>query len=279
MLNSELYTPKDNVPSDTSLSSTNKTTHQFTLDDNQPTIISINTKTPQQCDRFIHKITQLSHLNHPNLLSIKLSHTEKVENCKNFEIFIEHPRMHKSLADIMSEYEDNRICIFEIEINQYALAIAAGLEFLHSRHMTHNNLRPTNVLFSPNHSNICLLCIEAEPLTLKDKDQNHSGNLYSLSGLAPSIGQPREGQEETDYTKDLWDFGVLLLELCLLTSKLSVMTINKQTKREIIQECLNEIKKIYSMELVGIISRLLSFNPSARGTAEMARQDIATRSN
>ena len=231
MLNSELYASKDSVSSETSLASTNQTAHQTTLDNNQPTIISIDMKTSQQYDRFIPRINQLNHLNHPNILPIKLSHTKKIEDRKDFRIFIEHPRMDKSLADIMSEYESNSICVFETEINQYALAIANGLEFLHSRHITHNNLRPTNVLLSPNHSDICLLCIEVELLTL-DKDQNHSGNLNSLRELAPSIGQARGEQEETDYTRNLWDFGVLLLELCLLTSELNVVTINKQTKRE-----------------------------------------------
>ena len=66
---------------------------------------------------------------------------------------------------------------------------------------------------------------------------------------------------------DLWSVGVVILELCLLKSKLINPLLNAEERKEMVENCLEEVKAKYEVGLVRVLTRLLASDPSQRGSA------------
>ena len=222
----------------------------------------------------LQRIQQLCNLTHPNILPLRISDKEQIRE-DNYRTYVELPSTKKSLLDVIYEHRNGDSHISEDQILQYTDAVVTGLAYLHSKQLTHNDLKPSIVVFSTDHDAAKLVCIGSKSLLSENQASSFLENIGLYTPPEMMIDDDNQTEKQNDLeARDLWSLGVLLLELCLCKFTGSNLDTKVQARENIINQCLNEVSKVYHKELVDIISKLLNQSPSARGTAKATKEDI-----
>ena len=268
MSDSKLNKIKNDLESDQSLSSI---THSDSnsADEDCWTVRVIDSPSLHHQKLSLHRIQQLCNLTHPNILPLRLPNNQQIRDDNN-KTYVELPITKRSLIDVIHDHEYQMIHISEDRILRYTDAIASGLAYLHSKQLTHNYLKPSNVVFIPSHSTLELVCIASES---RSESVVEEIGLYTPPEVMADDDNQMQKQGDLE-ANDLWCLGVLLLELCLCKFLWSDLDAEVQARKDIINQCLEEVSKAYHRELVEIISKLLNDSPSARGTAKAIKEDI-----
>ena len=211
---------------------------------------SLYAKTTEELEAFMQPIVLGSNHTHPNVLPVVGYHIEKELGAR--KLYIKMPRMKESLKDKIDRFvstTENSIPLDEILSHFYDAT--KGLEYLESRRIAHQDLKPSNILID-----------QQGKAKVSDIGMIRGG---SYSYVAPEIiAQSRIFKKKDLHRGDVWSLGVIILELCLLRSEPIVRTLNTQEIKMHIRESLKEVAENYGDDLVEILSKMLNVDPEQR---------------
>ncbi|MCB1304984.1 MAG: serine/threonine-protein kinase PknK, partial [Leptospiraceae bacterium] len=103
-----------------------------------------------------------------------------------------------------------------IEISEFlkvAISISLALEAIHSRGISHRDLKPQNILINPNTGQLKVTDFGLSSLQAPETDNGHKSGI--LEGTLPYISPEQTGRmnREADYRTDFYSLGVTLYEL------------------------------------------------------------------
>ena len=213
-------------------------------------------------------------LDHPAILPIKGFHAVENES-QSYMVHIKLPRMKMTLTDVMKVHIKTKAFIPEQQIIQYFYTLIQGLEYLHAKRIVHRDLKPANILVDTE-GNIKLADIGIATYIADDGMFSRVGQVEGTTFyLAPEVFTEGQDLRKKDlYSCDLWSLGVILLELCLLKSRIIKPLGTRHDKEEAVKQSLEELRGEYSEGLVRLISCLLQYDPVRRGTAREIRIEI-----
>ncbi|GMR47519.1 hypothetical protein PMAYCL1PPCAC_17714 [Pristionchus mayeri] len=108
-------------------------------------------------------------------------------------------------SDVMESARENTI----ERLRDIAVGVASGLDYIHSRHLTHRDLCARNILLSADmQSKIAGLEYCSSP-----KDPKFREGSSVLSRLSLRWQSPEALQGEFSYKSDVWSFGMVLFEI------------------------------------------------------------------
>ena len=212
----------------------------------------------QTLRKFTRQAHQLIDLDQPSVVRVY-----EVGSDANFTFIVEE----FVADDTLQDFFDGPIQLLSVDqALDVALDITLALENIHSRGLTHGNLKPGNIFLTPHGVKLSGIGRLEEGRILLDAPLLHLSAAY----LAPEqiLGQP------LDARTDLYALGVVLFQL--FTGQLPY----SGTDQEILQAHLHqaphpprEINADISPSLEHLILKLLINNPSARySSAEQARR-------
>ena len=218
-------------------------------------------------------VVSFSH-NHSALLQSKGFHAEQ-DRPNGYKVYVKMPRMKENMAQMIIQHKTTNIRFSQAQILEHFHTLITGLDYLHSRHIAHKNIKLTNIFLDYQDK----LKLADVSLTSLIEDQEQYRLLGGLSGpenhLAPEMlsedYRPKKGDF---YSADLWSLGLVMLEMCLLNTKLIKSQMTVEERRKAIQDGLEEAKLTYSDKIVVLLSRMLQFEPEVRGMTEDTRKAL-----
>ena len=172
--------------------------------------------------------------------------------------------------------------------------ISFGLYILHFHNITHNDIKPTNILIDEDYK-----------IKIADFGSAIYGDIYNINNISFSYTKayaPPEflnGNPFRDQKSDMWSLGVMIIELCLetqlfknndskeqiLKSILSLFDIYNDLDKETINNLINNDNDLYKFDterfrsnikdsqkndddLIDLISHLFVLNPNKRYSAK-----------
>jgi len=123
--------------------------YRKSLDDNRWVVKSLYAKTTEELEAFIQPLVLASNHSHPNILSIVGYHIRNEAGAKR--LFLKMPRMKESLKDKINYYKTHGNAVIpEYEIVAHFYDAVKGLEYLETRRIAHQDLKPSNILIDHN---------------------------------------------------------------------------------------------------------------------------------
>ncbi|KAM7258483.1 hypothetical protein ACFE04_014224 [Oxalis oulophora] len=152
------------------------------------------------------------------------------------------------LAFLRCNHKANRLPLNTVV--QFALDIARGLTYLHSKKIVHRDIKPDNMLLDKDKrvkiADFGVACIESE---IKD-----------ISGTESYMAPEVMGAKTCDRKCDVYSFGICLWEIYCCKSALSYMTSHKVKKPKIPRSCPKALAKV--------IKKCLNDDPKKRPEME-----------
>jgi len=221
---------------------------------------SLYAKTTEELEAFMQPIVLGSNHTHPNVLPVAGYHIERELGAR--KLFIKMPRMKESLKDKIDRFissKEKSIPLDEI-IHHFYDAIK-GLEYLESRRIAHQDLKPSNIL------------VDNKGKTRVSDIGMIRGGSYSY--VAPEIiAQSRIFKKRDLHRGDVWSLGMIILELCLLRSEPIVRTLHTEEIKMHIRESLKQVEGKYGQDLVDVLSKMLEVDPEKRATFSEIRREL-----
>jgi serine/threonine protein kinase len=148
-------------------------------------------------DDFIREISIMSLVNHPNLVRCYGGQTKN----DNYAILSE--LMEDNLFNLLSK---KSIKLDPYHVYKMAIQVCRGMEYLHACNLIHRDLKSVNLLVDTDlNVKVCDFGLSR----LIDRERNMTGNVGTVSWIAPEIFQ----QEHYTEKADVYSFGVVLWEL------------------------------------------------------------------
>eukprot|EP00997_Jenningsia_sp_PLL12_P006476 NODE_3025_length_827_cov_85.075835_g2512_i0.p1 GENE.NODE_3025_length_827_cov_85.075835_g2512_i0~~NODE_3025_length_827_cov_85.075835_g2512_i0.p1 ORF type:complete len:230 (-),score=58.94 NODE_3025_length_827_cov_85.075835_g2512_i0:109-798(-) len=104
-----------------------------------------------------------------------------------------------SLGSLLVSFE----ALEEVTIKSYIRDVLCGLEFLHSNHVVHLDVKPANILLSPDGR--CKLADFGTAVALSDLNRSEMGT--------PAYMSPERTKNVTSPAADLWSVGIATIQL------------------------------------------------------------------
>jgi serine/threonine protein kinase len=173
------------------------------------------------------------------------------------------------LDSIIRCMAEKRSKFTESDIWRVVFCVAAGLDYLHTKHrVIHRDIKPANIFvsqFDVKIGDLGLVCSMDDP-----SDTSSVGTPYYLS---PDIIRG----DAYSFQTDLWSFGCLIYEMAQLKVPFDGETLNN-VRNNIQNGSYAPIDAVYSMRLIALIASLLqvdaTLRPSTIDIVEMARQEL-----
>ncbi|CAK62492.1 unnamed protein product (macronuclear) [Paramecium tetraurelia] len=207
-----------------------------------------------------NKIQQLKKLDHPNIMSIY----EFFVDSKQLYIVTENYDGGTLLSRLKFENKEESTRKNQL-IQIYFQQILAGLQYLHSNGINHKNLKPENILFQSQQSQLIKL-VDYSNTRVNKKDDD----ILDLTYLAPEVIQ----NQEFSQASDIWSCGVLLYEIW--TKFQPFKGDNYKEKKENILKCRitkDENWNQIPIQAQKLINSMLKIDPSKRLTAAQCLQN------
>lgn len=201
---------------------------------------------------------------HENFNSIKgycVVPTDKT----NFKVYVKLPLMHENISSLYQKKPE----MSEQEIIKILHSLIRGLEYLHSKGVAHQNVKPTNILVD-NNGNAKLADISSEGYSDRRDRLNAQGDTNEIVYLPPEV---LNDSLEIDLEKaDIWSLGRCLFDL----SPIDVLKQKGEEDQE--DSALEEILKVEgSSDLSSLLQYMLSDDPNKRKTASEMKHIIETK--
>ncbi|CAD8069415.1 unnamed protein product [Paramecium sonneborni] len=212
-------------------------------------------------NKLQNKIQQLKKLDHPNIMSIY----EFFVDSKQLYMVTENYNGGTLFSRIKADDKANSVSKNQL-IQKYFQQIFAGLQYLHSNGINHKYLKPTNILFQSQQSQLIKL-IDYSNTRVKQREID----MLELNYLAPEVIQ----NQQYSPASDIWACGVLLYEILVGSCPFQGENIKQQ--KENILKC--QIKKDKQWNAIPhdaqkLINLILKIDPSQRiNAAECLQQD------
>ena len=198
-------------------------------------------------------------LNHPNI--IHLTHAFYTTGEKKDEIYLNLVMNYVSdnLNRINRTYiqKKEQFPIFLIKL--YTFQIARALNYVHSKHICHRDIKPQNILIDPS-TNRVYLC-DFGSAKILNKDENNVQYICSRFYRAPELIMEITRYDESI---DIWSFACVIAEL--LKGKPNHKEIAYQL-RKFKPKPLDQIFPKTPKDLLDLLGKMFVYNPKKRLTA------------
>ena len=150
----------------------------------------------------------MKNLDHPNI--VKLYHAFYTTGEKQDEIYLNLVMNYASdnLNRINKYYAEKKEMIPTFLLKLYFFQIARALNYIHSKHICHRDIKPQNILVDPN-TNKVYLCDFGSAKVLR-KDEPNVAYICSRFYRAPEL---LLGNEKYDESIDIWSFACVIVEM------------------------------------------------------------------
>ena len=150
----------------------------------------------------------MKNLDHPNI--VKLYHAFYTTGEKQDEIYLNLVMNYASdnLNRINKYYAEKKEMIPTFLLKLYFFQIARALNYIHSKHICHRDIKPQNILVDPN-TNKVFLCDFGSAKVLR-KDEPNVAYICSRFYRAPEL---LLGNEKYDESIDIWSFACVIVEM------------------------------------------------------------------
>ena len=231
----------------------------------------------------------MKNLDHPNV--VKLYHAFYTTGEKQDEIYLNLVMNYASdnLNRINKYYAEKKEMIPTFLLKLYFFQIARALNYIHSKHICHRDIKPQNILVDPN-TNKVYLCDFGSAKVLR-KDEPNVAYICSRFYRAPEL---LLGNEKYDESIDIWSFACVIVEMIKGKPFLRTEDTDGQIKRiidffggpkeedligiskahEIAQSTkkikpkkLESIFKVCPKDLIDLLNNMFLYNPQKRLTA------------
>lgn len=210
-------------------------------------------------------------LDHPGLLRNKGYHAEELK--PGYKIHVKMPRMHQTMQQLIDQLATSKTFLTADQILKYAYTLISGLEYLHSKGIAHGDIKPTNVLLDKQ-GDVKLADVGLATVVSDEELYYLEAGLGPESYKAPELMSNAMKLKKKDlYSADLWSLGLVLIELCLLRTRLIKPGTSTQQKQEVMTNCLEEVRLRYNdIRISNILEILLDFRPDHRRRAKDSRR-------
>ena len=232
-------------------------------------------------------------LSHPNI--IKLIHAFYTTGEKTDEIYLNIVMNYVSdnLNRLINNYKSNKETFPVFLIKLYTFQVARALNYIHSKHIAHRDIKPQNILIDPS-TNRVYLCDFGSAKILREDGKNVA-YICSRYYRAPELIL-LDDDSKYQYTEsiDIWSFGCVIAEMILRKPFLEGSSATAQltkivevfggpkpedlkdivTKNDIFEKTRRtkpqSLSKIFNgmpNALIDLLSRIFVYNPNKRLTA------------
>ncbi|NQZ23348.1 MAG: serine/threonine protein kinase [Colwellia sp.] len=200
------------------------------------------------------ELGKLSILNHGNI-----AHTYDAGYLPDGEIYIAMEYIPGS--NIVKHVNDNQLSIKKI--NNLFLQIARAVQYAHERGITHNDIKPSNILMQ-DENQIKLLDFGISKQLNTEDENSLLTSIYGSAYSAPYASPEQVNNSKLTERSDVYSLGMLLATL--FTKKTLPADINKK-------KLLQTLEKKLPNDLIEIIKKCLQFNSDDRYTSVIALSD------
>ena len=232
-------------------------------------------------------------LSHPNI--IKLIHAFYTTGEKTDEIYLNIVMNYVSdnLNRLINNYKSNKETFPIFLIKLYTFQVARALNYIHSKHIAHRDIKPQNILIDPS-TNRVYLCDFGSAKILREDGKNVA-YICSRYYRAPELIL-LDDDSKYQYTEsiDIWSFGCVIAEMILRRPFLEGSSATAQltkivevfggpkpedlkdivTKNDIFEKTrrtkaqpLNKVFNGMPNGLIDLLSKIFVYNPHKRLTA------------
>ena len=202
---------------------------------------------------------------------------------KGFKIAIKYPKMKSSLEEVIqnlkkaSGKKGANSYLPKAKILEYLYSIALGLDYLKKKRISHQNLKPTNVLFDfEGHIKLMDIGLAQEYI------QNDTAS-FIIGKRGPEFFKafetfltPRLEHKKDFYSADIWSLGMIILELCVINAPAITPFTDPDKRDKIVKQCLEEIKGRYGEDFASLLESMLRVDPGKRITVSEVIETLKT---
>lgn len=172
--------------------------------------------------------------------------------------------MAESVKDKIMRLAKENTFLPENEIIQYFYEISSGLAYLHNRKISHNDIKPDNILINTK-GGLKIADIGIGELLEGETTYDVLAREGTASYSAPEVMDANYQLKKGGLLKaDAWSLGVVMAELCMLKFKLVNVLAPGETKQAEFRGRLGQVKDRYGENLIELILSLLRADPAQR---------------
>ena len=226
--------------------------------------MKLSTKDPQLLETYKTEIKALNRINNVHVIRIKETFiSNKPYPCLN--IITEYVDGCDLSQEIQKQKESKKP-FTEVQIKDWIIHIALGLDAIHSERVIHRDIKPSNIFLTKDKIakvgdfgiSKCLNFTFEKALTM---------NLGTPLYIAPEMCTDDENGKGYTSKVDMWSFGVLLYEMIMFETPFKANSIPAVILK-IIDGKYKEIPKNVSRDLRHLVYKLLKTNPNERYSAK-----------
>ncbi len=220
----------------------------------------------------------MKNLDHPNI--VKLYHAFYTTGEKQDEIYLNLVMNYASdnLNRINKYYAEKKEMIPTFLLKLYFFQVARALNYIHSKHICHRDIKPQNILIFPN--NIYKIADMGEA---KEIDKNRmqiatlrGSELFMSPLLYEGLKYNKKNIRHNPYKSDMFSLGLCFLYAICLNLKV-LEYIREMKDMNSIKSILNKFldKNIYSNKLIEIIYRMIDLQEEKRFDFEELEKELS----
>ena len=233
--------------------------YQKNPEDHKWLIKLITTEDVDTIFKLLPGITLGFSCDHPSILSNKGYCIEKAAEKNGYELYVKLPRAKESLEESLKKRRESKTPFTEKEILKHFYSLVSGLEYLHKKKISHNNMKTSNIMINDKGD------IKIADVGIK------SGDYLQGKMTAPELFGKKDSdcQDQDLYKADMWGLGLIMIEMALLESNLIDPSLPREDLESKILESLKNIEENSKGGdcLVQLISPLVHYESNKRPNA------------